>query len=85
MLKKFITDRAKIHMADVKRFTESQWGKEQSAKYYSGHLILNTPVSASAEREAVQCPFWIASLRSRRRKSNVKNLVTQVIYAGDSR
>ena len=33
MLKKLITDRAKRHMADIKRFTESQWGREQSVKY----------------------------------------------------
>jgi len=33
MLKKRITDRAKGHMADIRRFTASQWGQEQSVKY----------------------------------------------------
>ena len=33
MLKKRITDRAKNHLADVKRFTVSQWGQEQAVKY----------------------------------------------------
>ena len=33
MLKKLITDRAKAHMNDIRRFTERQWGSAQSVKY----------------------------------------------------
>ena len=33
MLRKFITDAAKVHMSEIRRFTKSQWGMVQSAKY----------------------------------------------------
>ena len=33
MLKKFITERAKNHMSEIKRFTQDQWGTTQSVKY----------------------------------------------------
>jgi len=33
MLKRFITDRAKTHMNDIRRFTKDQWGMAQSVKY----------------------------------------------------
>jgi toxin ParE1/3/4 len=33
MLRKLITERAKAHMNDIKRFTKNQWGTAQSVKY----------------------------------------------------
>ena len=33
MLRKIITERAKAHMGDIRRFTRKQWGAAQSVKY----------------------------------------------------
>ena len=33
MLKKFITERAKAHMGEIRNFTQKQWGTAQSVKY----------------------------------------------------
>ena len=33
MLRKLITERAKAHMNDIRRFTQEQWGTAQSVKY----------------------------------------------------
>ena len=33
MLKKFITERAKAHMGEIRRFTKIRWGMAQSVKY----------------------------------------------------
>jgi len=33
MLKKLITERAKVHMGDIRRFTQEKWGTAQSVKY----------------------------------------------------
>jgi toxin ParE1/3/4 len=33
MLRKFITERAKTHIGEIRHFTKTQWGMTQSVKY----------------------------------------------------